>query len=79
MSDEVFRTTIKIPAYHYRLLKVWAYLKGRGVSTLATDIVQARIEANLDQINLMLESRAKDRGLSPEELMAKILSNEEDD
>lgn len=78
MSDETRRATIKLPMYHHQWLKVWAHLKGRGVSTLATDIVQARVEANLDQINLMLESRAKDRGLSPEELIAKILSNEDD-
>lgn len=42
---------------------------------MISDIVQARVEANYEQIMLMLESRANDLGLTPEELKNKIINN----
>jgi len=78
MPDEKIRTSVIIPRYHYDLLKLWAYFKCTGVSSLSQNVLQARIEANYDQIILMLESRAKDLGLTPEELKNKIINNEED-
>jgi hypothetical protein len=78
MPDKKIRTSILVPKYHHDLLKLWAYFKCTGVSSLTQNIVQARVEANYEQIMLMLESRANDLGLTPEELKNKIINNEED-
>ena len=77
MSDEKIKTSINIPKYHYNWLKIWAYFKGRGTTTLAQDIIQARIEANREEISLMLESRANDLSLTPAQLIDKILKEDE--
>lgn len=75
MPDEKIRTSVIIPKYHYDLLKLWAYFKCTGVSSLSQNIIQARVEVNYEQIMLMLESRANDLGLTPEELKNKIINN----
>lgn len=74
MSDEKFRSTFYVSAFYLKYLKLWAYFQGKGVVTLVRDIIQARVEANLPLIKEMLESRAKDLGISEEELINKILS-----
>lgn len=73
--DERYRLNIAIPAFHKQWLLIWAYLKGVSPTGLAGNILQARIETNLDQIMLMLESRANDLGLTSEELKNKIINN----
>lgn len=77
MIDKKIRITVSIPAYHYREMKRWAFVKGRGVATLASDILQARVEANLEQIDKMIAARANDLGLTPEELTFDIVSDGE--
>lgn len=79
MPDEKIKMTVSVPVYHYKLLKLWAYFKGRGAAMMTSDIVQARVEANLAEIDLMLKSRAKDLNLSSEELIDKIINNQLDD
>lgn len=70
---------IQMPEYHDVWIKRWAYIKGRARATMASDIVQARIEANLDQIKEMYADLAKQKGLTTEELDALIgIDGEED-
>lgn len=77
--DTKSRTTIQIPDYHWRRGKIWAWLKGRGIATLVSDVFQARVEANEDEIQRMLTNRAKDLGITPDELMDQILQTELDE
>ena len=77
-SDEKYRINTTLPAYHLKWLKVWAFLKGTTKTTLASNTLQARIEANIVLIKEMTEERAKDLGISSEELIDKIINNEEE-
>ena len=70
--------TVSIPEYHYELLKCWGWVKGRSAPTMASDIAQARVEANLEQIKEMLESRAKVLGLSVDELINDIRNDKDE-
>ena len=76
--DERTRLGILIPAWHKKLLYLWAGLKGTSPTNLAGNIIQARIEANLDQIMLMADSRAKDLGITTEEFIDRIVGNNSD-
>lgn len=78
-SDEKYRINTTLPAYHLKWLKIWAFLKGTTKTTLASNTLQARIEANILLIKEMVAERAKDLGISPEELIDRIINNEEDD
>ena len=77
--DNKYRTTITIPEYHWRRGKIWAWVKGRGIATLMSDVFQARVEANEGEIQRMLENRAKDLGITPDELIQQILQTEPDE
>jgi len=77
--DKRYRITLKIPAWHKKILDEWAALKGTAPTTLAGNILQARIEANHDQIVTMLKSRAEDEGLTVEEFIKKIVNDSDDD
>jgi hypothetical protein len=72
MPDYKYRTNPRIPASHYRLGALWAWLKGRPVTTLIGDVFQARVEANEQWIRDNLAQRAKQMGKSPEELENEI-------
>ena len=45
---------------------------------MASDIAQTRVEANLEQIKEMLESRAKALGLSVDELINDIRNDKDE-
>ncbi len=55
---------------------LWAWLKGRPLATLASDVFQARTENsdNVSWIRENLAARAADLGLTPDQLEAQILS-----
>ena len=72
MPDKKYRTSPRLPASHYRLGTLWAWLKGRSVTTLVSDVFQARAEANEDWIRRNLETRARQMGITPEELERRI-------
>ncbi|MGI0501393.1 hypothetical protein [Limnospira platensis] len=74
MSDERIRTNITLPKYHHDWLKLWAWAKGTGFTTLAGNIVAARVEANRDDIIVMLSYRAAQMGITVDDLIAQILS-----
>lgn len=77
--DKRYRITIKIPAWHNKRLREWAALKGVARTTLAGNVLQARIEANDKQIVAMLKSRSEDEGLTIEEFIKKIVNDSDDD
>lgn len=78
-TDDRYKTNITIPAYHWKWLKIWAYFKGVSPTALANNTLQARVEANLDQIKGMATERAEDLGISLEELIDRIINDKEDD
>ena len=65
---------IGLPPFHEQWLLLWAYCKGTSKTALSQNIIQARVEANRSDIEIMLEQQAKDWGVSVEEARAKILS-----
>lgn len=71
------RISITLSDFDARKLRLLAAMKGRQPGVYAAQIVSARIEANLDLIQRLLEDEAKYRGITPEEL-EKILLQEND-
>lgn len=67
------RFPIKLPPWHEKRLILWAEMKGTTKTTLGQNVLQARIEANEDQIESMLRDQAIERGLTVEQLKAEIL------
>lgn len=78
------RWPIKLPVWHEKRLIWWATAKATTKTTLAQNILQARIEANEEQIDGMLSDMAKDRRIPLDDLKDQILKennfnpNEED-
>lgn len=71
------RFPIKLPPWHEKYLIWWAEMKGTSKTGLAQNVVQARVEANKAQIEDMLADRAKDLGISVEDLKAQLLRKNE--
>lgn len=67
------RFPIKVPPWHEKYLIWWAAMKGTSKTGLAQNIIQARVETNKDQIEAMLADRAKDLGITVDELKAQLL------
>ena len=67
------RIPARLPQWHDMRMQWWAYAKGVPKTTLAQNVLQARVEANEGQIEKMLEDLAKSMGLPVDELKAKIL------
>jgi hypothetical protein len=70
------RFQITVPELHHYRLKAWAYLKGTNRATLASNIVQARVEANWVDINQSLDDLADLKGMTREELNKEIEEDE---
>jgi len=68
--EENIRVNISLSPYDYRKLKNWSTLHGKSPTAFAGQIVAARIEANLELINRMMEDYAKTKGMSKEDLEA---------
>lgn len=67
------RIGITLPEWYERKLVLWAKIKGTNRATLISNIVQARIEANWEQIEKDLQSIADYRGVTTDELIAEWL------
>jgi hypothetical protein len=67
------RFPITLPPWHEKRLLFWAYCKGTTKTQMAINTLQARIEANEQQIDRMLAERAESLGISVEELQQQIL------
>lgn len=77
MVNDPIQFTIRLPLIYERRLRLWAMLKGTTRANLAANLIQARIEANLESINRDLEELAKIEGKTVEELVAEVLDNAE--
>lgn len=77
-TDNKHRINTTLPAYHLKWLRVLAWLKGVPPTTLASNTLQARIEANIDLTKEMILERSQDLGISPEDLIDKIINNSDD-
>jgi hypothetical protein len=74
-TDKKTRVTIQVPEYHYRRGKLWAWVKGQPLTTLASNVFAARVEANEEEIERMIENRARELGKTTEELITEILGS----
>ena len=67
------RWQIGMPPFHEKRLLVWAYCKRQSKTALSQNIIQARVEANIEDIEMMLVDQAKDWDISVEETEGRIL------
>ena len=67
------RFSVRLPRWHFKRLIWWAAAKGQSVSGLAERTIAARIEANADQIESMIQEEAEDRGLTIAEVKDRWL------
>lgn len=65
--------------FHYKWGKLWAFAKNRPISKLIVDVFEARIEANKDDIEMMVRDIAEQRGITYEELVSQIMNGEPED
>lgn len=76
-TDKKNRINSTLSEFHRKWLKIWAFFACTTPTALAGNIIQARIEANLDLIGRMLKERSEDLGISSEELITRILDDSE--
>ena len=67
------RFPIKLPPWHEKRLMWWAAMKGTTKTMLAQNTLQARIEANAGDIEVMLTERADELGVTTEALKQQLL------
>jgi|GEM_PF-5001853 len=77
MANDSIQFTIRLPLIYERRLRLWAMLKGTTRANLSANLIQARIEANLESINRDLEELAKIEGKTVEELVTEVLDHAE--
>lgn len=70
---------VGLPEWHERLLIKWAYAKGVSKTALSQNTLQARVEANQEQIETMFAELAKFKGKSVEELESELFNGSESD
>jgi hypothetical protein len=73
--DKKIKVSALIPEYHYRRGKLWGWVKGQPLTTLVANVFAARVEANEEEIERMIENRARDLGKTKEELITEILGS----
>lgn len=78
-SDKPVKFGIQIPYLHNRRLRLWARLKNTPRASLASNILQSRIEANWEEIDKDLDAVANYLGVTREELEADWLNGGEEE
>lgn len=73
---KVYRITIQLSEAEMRNLSLWARWHGKPKATYAGQIIGSRIEANMSNINELLEDEAKIQGCTIDELKQRWLSEE---
>lgn len=68
-------TMASLPEDHDEWFTLWAWAKRRSRSALATHTVEARVEANREEIRGIIQRAADRRGISYEEMKRLILKN----
>jgi len=67
------RYSVRLPAWHMKRLIWWAEAKGQSIAGMWQNVVQARVEANADQIEEMAAEIAAEQGLTPEQWKQSML------
>jgi len=67
------RFPIKFPKWHTKRLLWWAHAKGVSKTGLTQNTMQARIEANEEQIERMMQDLAEEAGMKVKAYKAKVL------
>lgn len=67
------RFNVSLPPWYDIDLELWAWVKGTNRASLASNILQARIEANKLLVKEQLEEIARDNEITLEELRTLIL------
>lgn len=78
MTEKKVEFTIRLSQDEAEGLELWAKYHGKGKSQYASQIVGARIEANLKLIDELVERAAESRNISPKELRSLWLGKEGD-
>jgi len=72
-TNKPVRFSVSLPDWFERKLCLWASSKGTSRAALASNILQARIEANWDNIEKDMKSIANYHGMTVQELEAEWL------
>lgn len=78
MPEEIHRITIQLSEAEMKKLKLWAKWHGKPKATYAGQIISARLEANVETINKLVEDEARTRGVPARELEQQWLTDGED-
>jgi hypothetical protein len=64
----------RLPEWYHERLRLWAFIKGVTPANLMSTVTQTFIETKQEEIDAMLASIAKSRGITTEELIEQILN-----
>lgn len=78
-NEKKVEFTIRLSQDEAENLLCWAAYHGKGKGAYASQIVGARIEANLDLIDGLVQRAASSRGITPEEMRNIWLGKEGQD
>lgn len=67
------RYSVRLPAWHMKRLIWWAEAKGQTIAGMWQNVVQARVEANAEQIEEMAADIAADQGVTVGEWKQRML------
>lgn len=73
---EPLRITIQIPSFIARKLICWSKAHGKPKATFASQIISARVEANVETIDKLMQDIAAYEGVSAKELEIRWLEEE---
>ena len=59
---------IQMPIFYDVYLRRLSYIKGKARATMASDLIQGQVDAELDRIKDMWAELAESSGVTPEEL-----------
>ncbi len=71
--------SIQLPEWYDWKLKVWAKFKGTTRATLSANILQARIEANWNDLEKDIQDAANRLSVSKEQFIDGLLQDEDKD
>lgn len=69
------RVAVTLSPYQLKMLKMWAAINGRAPSTFAGQIISNRLESNAEMIRREFAAMAESEGVTPDDLLAKILGD----
>lgn len=79
MLEKKIPFTILLSADEMENLKCWAGYHGKTKGGYASQIIGSRIEANLDLIDNLVRRGAESRGITPQEMRAIWIGDQDSD